>query len=69
MRKLEPRDAEKLTENHTAIGLYSCFYDFSRKKKVFLCMVWFLVSSQLSVLDSLLKNKKDTLTRYSLKND
>lgn len=59
-------------KNHTAIGLYSHFYDFSRKKKTknrLPLHSWFLVSSQLSVLDSLLKNKKETLTRYSLKND
>lgn len=69
MRKLEPRDAEKPTENHTAIGLQSHFYGFSRKKKSLPLHGWFLVSSQLSVLESLLKNKKETLTRSSLKND
>lgn len=59
IRKLKPRDTEKLTENHTATtGLQSHLDDFSVRTKLFSCVWWLLMSSQLPVLESLLKSKK-----------
>lgn len=65
---MKPRDAGKLTENHTATGLEAhTWMIFSENRTASLCMVLTCEVTAVSVLEALLKSKEDNWSTYSVK--